>query len=118
MGGALYSYLSVLVYSVKHLLGHELLQVRDRGLGTAPDEAPLQLGQVAAVALEAHVHLLVLSVVVGLQVGLVQLVRRLVHVRLVLRQVLGVGQVALPVELAFPLSLIWNGDRDRDTQVE
>lgn len=60
------THLSVFVYSVKHFLGHEFLQVRNRGLRTTPDEAPLKLGQIAAITLEAHVHLFVLSVIVGL----------------------------------------------------
>lgn len=101
-------HLLVLVHAAEHLLGHELLQVRDCRLRRAPDEAALQRVDLAeGAALEAHVHLLVAPVVVELGVRLAEAV---VGGRVVVgagRQVLRAGQVARLVELALALRFVW-----------
>lgn len=80
--------------------------MRDSGLGTAADEAPLEVPQVVANAVKAHVNLLVLPVVVRLLVGL--LVCLVVAVLLLLGHVLRAGQVAGLVELALPPHFIFH----------
>lgn len=49
--------------------------MRYRGLRAAPQESPLQRVQVVGGALQAHVHLLVVPVVIGVGVTLVGSVR-------------------------------------------
>lgn len=48
---------SIFVHAVEHLLGDELLEVRDGGLRGAADEAALERAQRAGYTLQAHVHL-------------------------------------------------------------
>lgn len=102
------THLLVLVHAVQHLLGDELLQVRDRGLRTAANEAPLQRRNVAH-ALQTDVHLLVATMVVRLDVRLVQPIEGIVIGGG--GQILRTGQVAALVEFALAFRLIWRDGR-------
>lgn len=97
------THLLVLVHAAQHLFGDKLLQVRDRRLRTAADEAALQCRHVAH-ALQADVHLLVAPVVVGLHVRLVQAIEGVVIGAG--RQILRARQVTALVELALALRLV------------
>lgn len=66
-----HSYLSVFIYSVENFFGHKLLEVRYCRLRTDPDEAALQLRNIATITLETHIQLFILPMVVALDVGLI-----------------------------------------------
>jgi len=100
------SHLSILFNAVEDLLGHQLFQVRYRRLRAAADEAPLQVFEVIANALQAHVHLLVQAMEVGLGVRVHHL---LVVVLVVLRDVLGARHVPALIEVPLPARFIWSG---------
>lgn len=97
------SYLAVLFDAVENLLGHQLFEMRYRRLRAAADEAPLQVLEVIADALQAHIDLLVEAVEVGLGVRLHHL---LVVVLVVLRDVLGTRHVPALVEVPLPARFI------------
>lgn len=99
------SHLSVLFDAVEDLLGHQLLEMRYRRLRAAANESPLQVLEVIANALQAHVHLLVQAMEVGLGVGVHHL---LVVVLVVLRDILGTRHVPALVEVPLSARFIWN----------
>lgn len=98
------TYIFVPFDSVENLFGKKFLQMRNRGLRTAPDEAALQMSKVVADAFQADIHLLIHPVIVSFLVG--QLVRLVVAVLLLLGHVFRALQVSRLVKLTLSLSFI------------